>query len=667
MKHFLPSAAILSLFFMIGFAPQAFATVPPTLQLSATGSGDGVRIAVTGDPSASVLLSFTEIGSGPQIVSLGSTDASGSFVSTVSSVTYGLTSGTPVTAIIGGTSGPKSPTIAWPTVTSASSLALSQNAVVLTVGSSASITATNSGTGALYVSNNSNSSIANVSINGTQVSFSGNVAGVTTVTLCTVGTATNCPSVYVTVEQAGSSLLSFSQSTATVVSGQNLPITISGGNGTYQIAYNANASVIQASVSGSVLTLTTGASSGSSSITVCSSDGSTCGVVIATAGSASSVALSFSSSAPTVSVNESTTVNLYGPSGVSFYVSSNSTPSVVQANLSGATLMLTGIAPGTSSVSVCASTGTCASLTVTVQNAATGGNITLGQNTLSILSGGNQAITVTGGEQPYFISGGTSSVSQETLSGNTLTVYGVAGGTSSVNVCSAGGGCASLVVTVNGSSAPAAFSMSQNSLSLDVGQGATVTLSGTGSYYLSANTSPSIASVAVSGSSAVVAGLSSGSTDATICQSGSSCGTLSVTVNRPASTIVTQTLASGSPAYTFTTYLARGSEGAAVWALQKLLAAQGELSAAPNGYFGPQTKAAVIAFQSGHRIESLGVVGPATRAALNQIERAEASSSASSSNAGISSLTLSQLQAEAQSLEAQLTEVLSRISQLTGQ
>jgi hypothetical protein len=578
----------------VGFASFAFATLPPTLSLSATGTGDNVQINITGDPNVSVLLSYTESGSGPQIVSLGSTDSNGNFSETVSSATYGLTSGTLVTAILNGTGGPRSPSTAWPTVTSANSLSLSQNAVVVDAGSSTSITATNVGSNALYVSNNSNSSIANVNISGSSITFSGNTTGSTMVTICQVGNTTNCPVVYVTVESSGAGQPSFSQNNASVVSGQNLPITISGGNGVYEISNNSNSSIIQASVNGSVLTLSTGSSSGSSSITICSSDLAMCGVVTATAGSSSTVAVSFSSSAPTVSTNQSTTVNIYGPSGVQFYVSSNSNPSVVQANLSGTTLTLTGIAQGTSSVNVCASTGTCASLSVTVEYASTGQNITLSQNLVSIVSGQNITINISGGEPPYVVSGGTASVSQETLNGNVLTVYGIATGGSSVNVCSSGGGCVVLTISVNG-----------------------------GSGTTPVTTTPAVTAPVV------------------------------------APTVTT-------PAYTFTEYLSPGSQDAEVTELQNVLAAQGDFSGTATGYYGSETEAAVTAFQAAHNIDQLGVVGPATRSVLNQIESQNTSSN-NTSNTPISNMTLSQLQAEVQALESELTQVTNRITQLAGQ
>ncbi|MBU6323306.1 MAG: peptidoglycan-binding protein [Patescibacteria group bacterium] len=663
-----PVRAALLVSIVFGFASFAFAAVPPSLSLSATGSGDNVQVNVYGDPNSSVLLSYTESGSGPTIVVLGSTDANGNYSSVLSSASYGLVSGTAVTAIVGGTGGPKSQTVSWPTVTSANALTLSQDAVVLSVGSSSTVTANTIGSAALYVSNNSNPSIANVSISGSQATIAGVSSGSTTITLCQVGNTANCPSVYVTVEQAGAGQLSFSQNNVTVVSGQNLPLTVSGGNGAYQILRNSNASTIQASLSGSVLTLSTGASTGSSSITLCSTDMAACGVVVASAGSASSVAITFSNSAPVVSTNESATVAIYGPSGVQFYVSSNSNPSIVQANLSGTSLTLTGLAAGTSSVAVCASTGTCANLSVTVQYVATGGNITLGQTTLSLLAGQNSVLTVSGGEQPYTVMGGTSSVSQETLSGGSLTVYGVAAGTSSVNVCSSGGGCVPLDITVSGGGTSAALSTSRSSVSLSVGGNAAVALYGNGSYYLSGNTASNVASASVSGANLYLTGLAAGNTSVTVCASGSVCATIPVTV-AAASVTPPEPPSAASGGYTFTEYLSPGKQDAEVTELQKMLAAEGYLTVAPTGYYGTLTENAVLAFQKAKGITQLGVVGPATRAALNTIAAGANAVSSGSANAvgtPIASMTLSQLQAEVQLLQSELTQALTRIAQLTA-
>lgn len=664
MKHFTKLALCAFMFGTLGFASSAFATATPVLSLSATGTGDNVQISVTGDPNTSILLSYNKAGSGLTILPLGSTNNYGTYSNTLSSATYGFTSGTIITALLNGVNGMASNQVAWPSVTSSNTLLLSQNAVVINAGSSATITASNtSGSGALYVSNNSNPSIANVSINNTTATVYGNIAGSTTITLCQVGnTTTNCPSIYVVVKSAGTGTLTFSQTNVTVVSGQNLPITISGGNNSYIIANNSNSSVIQASVSGSILTLSTGSTSSSATLMVCSSDMALCGTIIATAGSSSSVSVSFSNGTPTVAVNQSTTVSIYGPSGVQFYVSSNLSPSIVQAYVSGSVLTLTGIAPGTSSITVCASTGNCSSLTATVQYTSYGGALTLSQNTLSLSAGQSVNVIITGGSQPYNVSGGTSYVSQQTLSGNTLTVYGVASGTSSVDVCSAGGACVSLLITVSGTNTSSTLSIDPSSISITVGQSASVSLSGgTSGYSLTSNTNSNAASVSVSGSSATVTGISAGSAIATICSSNSSCKTLSITVNANVAT-PTASAPTTATSYVFNNYLAPNYQNADVLELQKILVAKGYLSAAPTGYYGAQTKVAVMRLQAANGLEQLGVVGPGTRAVLNQI-----AGNASSSGTNINTMTMSQLQARLQSLQTELSQILSRISQLKAQ
>lgn len=71
---------------------------------------------------------------------------------------------------------------------------------------------------------------------------------------------------------------------------------------------------------------------------------------------------------------------------------------------------------------------------------------------------------------------------------------------------------------------------------------------------------------------------------------------------------------------TFTQYLAVGTNNAEVKALQLLLQCLNFFpkDIAPNGNFGPATRAAVEKFQSANSISPVGYVGPGTRAALNK-------------------------------------------------
>jgi len=67
---------------------------------------------------------------------------------------------------------------------------------------------------------------------------------------------------------------------------------------------------------------------------------------------------------------------------------------------------------------------------------------------------------------------------------------------------------------------------------------------------------------------------------------------------------------------TLTRPLDLGVTGADVTSLQQFLAAQGLLTVAPTGYFGPLTAQVVLAFQKANDIEAVGIVGPLTRAKL---------------------------------------------------
>ena len=64
--------------------------------------------------------------------------------------------------------------------------------------------------------------------------------------------------------------------------------------------------------------------------------------------------------------------------------------------------------------------------------------------------------------------------------------------------------------------------------------------------------------------------------------------------------------------------LAPGWTGKEVTALQGILQKLGYFNNQITGYFGSLTASAVTAFQQAHSLPAVGVVGPKTRAALNQ-------------------------------------------------
>lgn len=65
------------------------------------------------------------------------------------------------------------------------------------------------------------------------------------------------------------------------------------------------------------------------------------------------------------------------------------------------------------------------------------------------------------------------------------------------------------------------------------------------------------------------------------------------------------------------TNLYRGSTGTEVTKVQNALSSRGYLEASPNGVFGPKTYDAVVRFQKDNGLPTTGIVGMATRKALN--------------------------------------------------
>ncbi len=621
-KFFLFCVLFLAVVMIFSSFSKKVSANSPYLSLAGTGDGNSVQINITGaNPSTSVLFFYTKSGSGQQITSIGTTDTNGTLTTTISSSSYGISSGSSVYVAIGSINGPQSNNVAWPAaatmLSSSNMLSLSQTGFVLVPGQSSTVTASNLGSSSLYQSSNSNPQIANFSINGSQITMTASSYGSTTGTFCLINNTANCGSVYVIVQNSTAQPLTFSQSSVSISSGQTLAIQIYGGSGSYSVINNSsqNGGTVQTSISDSIISLTTGSTAGSSSITVCSTNMISCGIINVTIGTANSSAVSFSQSSPTVTVAQSLNISIFGPANSLFYVASNSNPSIVQANLSGSVLTLLPIANGSSVLSVCASAANCGSLTVTVNsNSANNGNLVLSQDSVILAIGQTANVTISGGSMPYNILSTANNIFQPTLNTNILTLYGVASGSSSMNVCSADGHCLTLSVTVNGlnavSTLPAGYSSS-------TGYSQT-----TGSP---CGTVPSnvVVNIPVDCTGALYS-----------ISTGAACPSSTVNIQTavtppPSSTVVTtpvsnEVVATPKPVsktsviFKFTKSLKSGSKGSEVLELQKKLKVLGFYSGKLDGGFGPITKKAVQAFQKAHKLSQVGSVGPQTRALLNK-------------------------------------------------
>jgi hypothetical protein len=113
----------------------------------------------------------------------------------------------------------------------------------------------------------------------------------------------------------------------------------------------------------------------------------------------------------------------------------------------------------------------------------------------------------------------------------------------------------------------------------------------------------------------------------------------------------------GASTFKFTLNMLVGSINNEVKELQKRLTAEGVYKGPITGYFGTLTQAGVQEYQTKHGIERVGVVGPKTRAVLNRDAIAS-----SYDVPDFSTMTQSQMKSLIQSLQAQLNDLMKKLS-----
>jgi len=430
---------------------------------------------------------------------------------------------------------------------SGTGLSLSQTSLNLTVGQSGSVTAYNTSGGSLYISGNSNSNVVTANVSGQVINFVGINNGSSTVSIC-ANNSSQCGSVYVTVSGSG-----YSNNNVSMTDNVYSPKVINVSLGV-TVVWTNNGSMVHtvtaddnSFTSGNILpgaSYTRTFNSQGSYAYHCNFHGGTGGsgmsgvVIVGNTGQG----LTLAQNSVNMAVSQSTSVAISGAGG--YFISTNSNPGVVNATISGSSVYLNSLSAGSSTVTVCQNLGSsqCATLFVTVTSGSGGSAVWFSQNTVSLNSGQNSALTIYSNNYNgnfYINSNSSPGVVLANISGNTLNLTGQATGTSTVVVCQGSGSinCGSVYVTVNGGSCTYNcgnnnLSLSQTNLSLGANQSASVNIYGNGNYYVSSNSNSAVASATLSGSVLnVYAGLG-GNTTITVCQNGTStCATLYVTVN----------------------------------------------------------------------------------------------------------------------------------------
>ena len=580
------TVAAMALTFM-AFQSVAQAALVPTYLLSTVNNNAQIAMTVYGaDPNAPVMFYYPSASSMTS-VNIGTTGSSGYFTITLNPITYNVAIGAPTYVVVDGA---QSQTQAWPTYTtqsnnsSSGNLSLSQNSVAMTTGQSTIITAyvSTGNVGTLSVPSNTNSSVATAAVSGSQITVNASNAGSTAMTVC--ASNAGCVNLYITVQlsstaaqNSNSSTISFSQTSVTMAAGQSQTISLYG-PGAYYVSSNSNIVIVSANVSGSSLILN-GIANGAASLNICSSGNNitSCGNVNVTVTSSSNTStqttdtssqgnLSFNPSSPDLTIGQNLAVSITSPNNGVYYVSSNSNPNSVTANINGNSVNLTGVAFGGANINICQQGYGCNMLYAYVApgsgtvSAAPASTITPVLSSFSISSNTVGSNFLGNGVALTFTFNVTQSIANKsvTVGGTPMPVYG------------SGTGPYSAIYTMTGSEAmPLGVSLTFSNAAGQGGQ-ASFTIGGTAA---AASTGSASSASAPSGSSQV-----------------------------------------------FVSYLTIGSLSGEVTALQTRLTALGFYSGPITGKFGAQTEAAVKKYQAKHGINQLGAVGPATRTLLNSGE-----------------------------------------------
>lgn len=215
--------------------------------------------------------------------------------------------------------------------------------------------------------------------------------------------------------------------------------------------------------------------------------------------------LSVSQSSVSLNVGQTATITVFGAGAQSINILSHSNVNVAAAVMSGSVLTLLAQSAGSSEIRLCTSDLSCVNVNVFVSGTGQGGSLSFSPSTVTMSVGQTSSVLVlnTMGAALYFSSNSNPNIASASLSGNnnTIGVFANSVGSTTLTVCESGGSgrCGSFNVNVNQSQNQ--VTLSQTSVSYNLGQSTSLNiLGGYSSYYVSANTNQSVVSTSVSGS-----------------------------------------------------------------------------------------------------------------------------------------------------------------------
>ena len=412
------------------------------------------------------------------------------------------------------------------------------------------------GSGSYFVSS-SNSSVATANltpgVNSAQFTVTGIATGTAVITVSdTLGATTQ---VTVSVGTAAGTLSTSASNSISVAVGGSSAYRVQGGTAPYAVG-SSNNSVASATIVGGNLTIT-GNAVGQANVTVL--DSSTQSVSIAVQVGSAAKLFTTAPSAITLGTNTVSSPFTIG-GGSQVYSASSANSSVAYPSVSGNSFIITGAASGSTTIYITDTNGTTVTIGVTVTGSSTTPLFTTAPAAITLSVTGSATYSINGGTAPYTALTSNPSVLTSVVNGTSFQLTGNSSGSATVTIKDAvGGSLTPIAVTISGGTSNALYTTAPPTVQIGIGSSNApqYQINGGVPGYSVVSSSTAVATVALSGTTFTVTGVSAGTANIVVTDSTGKSVTIAVTVGSnvaipfytSAPGAVTLTVGSGAQSY----------------------------------------------------------------------------------------------------------------------
>lgn len=342
-----------------------------------------------------------------------------------------------------------------------------------------------------YTATSSNTNVITASVNGNSLTVVGVAPGTANIAI----TDTAGDKVTIAVTTVGQALFTTAPERVSITPGNSAVYAIGGGSGPYS-ATTGNANVATTSLTGNSLTLT-GIASGTTNIAITDAAGGKFTIAVDTTGSQPL----FTTAAGQVSITPGTSAVYAIGGGNGPYSATSSNTNVATASVSGNSLTVAGIAPGTANIALTDAAG--GKVTIAVATTSSQALFTTAPGQVSITPGTSGVYAIGGGNGPYSATSSNTSVAKVKVSGTTLTIDSVTSGKATIAVTDSAGQSVAIDVAFDDPtwSAEPLFITAPTDITLPYAGAVSYLIAGGVPPYTASSSSPTVVAASVNGTS----------------------------------------------------------------------------------------------------------------------------------------------------------------------